>query len=249
MAEPVRAAPNRSRRPRRRTCRAARLLSLSKGGPNLRALAIYLRFTQGIAFERLAALLSGLLGLGISEGALVNILDAARPAFEAQTNAIRQRLKSGTVLQSDETGLRVGKRILRQAQEVAVGVPPRGQRRLRSGALTRKTRGGGVSRRFPARHLGPRENSLPVWRADGLGQRKSGLPRASHPRRAILHRGGRQGSRPRHPPLAGKSLQDRTTARTARRRHAESLRGETGPAPRRHHGACRRMRRASNCSA
>ena len=79
-------------------------------GPNLRALAIYLRFTQGIAFERLAALLSGLLGLGISEGALVNILDAARPAFEAQTNAIRERLLSGTVLQSDETGLRVGKK-------------------------------------------------------------------------------------------------------------------------------------------
>ena len=79
-------------------------------GPNLRALAIYLRFTQGIAFERLATLLSDLLGLEISEGALVNILDAARPAFAAQTDTIRQRLKSGTVLQSDETGLRVGKK-------------------------------------------------------------------------------------------------------------------------------------------
>ena len=40
-------------------------------GPNLRALVIYLRFTQGIAFERLATLLSDLLGLDISEGALV----------------------------------------------------------------------------------------------------------------------------------------------------------------------------------
>ena len=79
-------------------------------GPNIRALAIYLRFTQAIAFERLATLLSDLLGLEISEGALVNILDTARPAFAAQTNAIRQRLKSGTVLQSDETGLRVGKK-------------------------------------------------------------------------------------------------------------------------------------------
>ena len=79
-------------------------------GPNLRALAIYLRFTQGIAFERLAILLSGLLGLCISEGALVNILDAARAPFAAQANLIRARLLAGTVLQSDETGLRVGKR-------------------------------------------------------------------------------------------------------------------------------------------
>ena len=79
-------------------------------GPNLRALVVYLRFTQGIAFERLARLLSDLLGLSISEGALVNILDAARDAFARQTSRICARLMSGTVLQSDETGLRVGKR-------------------------------------------------------------------------------------------------------------------------------------------
>ena len=65
---------------------------------------------QGIAFERLATLLSDLLGLEISEGALVNMLDAARDAFARQTSAIRARLMSGTILQSDETGLRVGKR-------------------------------------------------------------------------------------------------------------------------------------------
>jgi transposase len=79
-------------------------------GPNLRALVIYLRFTQGIAFERLARLLSDLLGLDISEGALVNMLDAARDAFAAQAIAIRSRLLSGTALESDETGLRVGKK-------------------------------------------------------------------------------------------------------------------------------------------
>jgi transposase len=78
-------------------------------GPNLRALVIYLRFTQGVAFERLATLLSDLLGLDISEGALVNILDASRDAFAAARSAIRARLLSGTALQSDETGLRVGK--------------------------------------------------------------------------------------------------------------------------------------------
>jgi len=79
-------------------------------GPHLRALVIYLRFTQGIAFERLTTLLSDLLGLDISEGALVNILDAARASFMAATAAIRARLLGGTILQSDETGLRVGKR-------------------------------------------------------------------------------------------------------------------------------------------
>jgi transposase len=85
---------------------------MPKGSPfgdNLRALVLYLRFTQGIAFERLSTLLSDILGLEISEGALVNMLGASREAFTAQTNAIRQRLLSGTALQSDETGLRVGK--------------------------------------------------------------------------------------------------------------------------------------------
>jgi transposase len=79
-------------------------------GPNLRALAIYLRFTQAIAFERLATLLSDLLGLEISEGALINMLDAAQAPFEAQTNVIKAGLLAGTILQSDETGLRVGKK-------------------------------------------------------------------------------------------------------------------------------------------
>src|SRR5208337_4157421 len=65
--------------------------------------------TQGIAFERLATLLSDLLGLDISEGALVNILDAAKDAFAKATAAIRAKLLDGTILQSDETGLRVGK--------------------------------------------------------------------------------------------------------------------------------------------
>lgn len=79
-------------------------------GANLRALVVYLRFTQGISFERLAKLVSDLLGLAISEGALVNMLDAARDAFARQTSHIRADLLSGTALQSDETGLRVGKR-------------------------------------------------------------------------------------------------------------------------------------------
>jgi len=85
---------------------------MPKGSPfgaNLRALALYLRFTQNIALERLSVMLSTMLGLTISEGALVNILQDARAPFATQRAAIRGRLLSGTTLQSDETGLRVGK--------------------------------------------------------------------------------------------------------------------------------------------
>jgi transposase len=79
-------------------------------GPNLRALVIYLRFTQGVAFERLSRLMRDLFGLSISEGALVNILSAARKRFADASAAIRAKLLNGTVICSDETGLRVGKR-------------------------------------------------------------------------------------------------------------------------------------------
>ena len=78
-------------------------------GANLRAFVIYLRAVQGIPLLRLCHVLRDLFGLDISEGALVNILSASRDCFAAQTDLIKARLKSGTVLASDETGLRVGK--------------------------------------------------------------------------------------------------------------------------------------------
>jgi transposase len=79
-------------------------------GPNLRAFVLYLRFAQAIPFERLARLMSDLLGLEISEGALANMLEASGSAFAHQTSLIRDRLLSGTILQSDETSARVGKK-------------------------------------------------------------------------------------------------------------------------------------------
>lgn len=79
-------------------------------GPNLRAFAIYLRFSHAISFERLSRLMSDLLGLEISEGALVNMLDDSRPAFARQKSLIRAGLLGSTILQSDETSVRVGKR-------------------------------------------------------------------------------------------------------------------------------------------
>jgi transposase len=97
----------------RRRFRAAAPAGLAPGspfGPNLRAFVLYLRFAQAIPFERLARLMSDLLGLEISEGALANMLEASGGAFARQTNLIRDRLLSGTILQSDETSARVGKK-------------------------------------------------------------------------------------------------------------------------------------------
>jgi len=79
-------------------------------GPNLRAFIVYLRFTQNVGFERLSALMRDLLGVDISEGAIVNILNQARAGFRAASEAIRARLLQGTAICSDETGFRVGKR-------------------------------------------------------------------------------------------------------------------------------------------
>src|ERR1700759_96218 len=79
-------------------------------GPNLRAFVLYLRFAQAIPFARLARLMSDLLGLEISEGALANMLEASGSTFARQASLIRDRLLSGTILQSDETSARVGKK-------------------------------------------------------------------------------------------------------------------------------------------
>jgi transposase len=65
---------------------------------------------QGIPLARLSDLFKDLFGLEISEGALVNILQAARDTFAAQTHCLKADLKDGAVIASDETGLRVGKK-------------------------------------------------------------------------------------------------------------------------------------------
>ena len=79
-------------------------------GPNLRAFAIYLRITHAISFERLVRLFSDLLGVEISEGALVKMLAESQEAFAKQSSRIRAELLTGTILGSDETSARVGKR-------------------------------------------------------------------------------------------------------------------------------------------
>jgi len=78
-------------------------------GPNLRAQVFYLRFVQCIPLARLVGVLFDMFGLAISEGALVNILKAGQDAFSEQTDRFRADLAAGSVIASDETGMRVGK--------------------------------------------------------------------------------------------------------------------------------------------
>ena len=77
-------------------------------GPNLRAFVLYLRFGQAIPFERLARLLPDLFGLEISEGALAKHAGRQRAGLRGADEPDPQRLLSSTVLQSDETRVRVG---------------------------------------------------------------------------------------------------------------------------------------------
>jgi len=79
-------------------------------GPNLRAFVHYLRYDHAVSFERLERLLFDLFALEISEGAIATMLEAAKPAFERQSNLLKAHLLSGTAVQSDETGVRVGKK-------------------------------------------------------------------------------------------------------------------------------------------
>jgi transposase len=76
-------------------------------GPNLRALALHLRFSQNVGLARLQGLFRDVFGVAISQGGLVNLIRAAAAPLAAQVARLRERLLTSPVLASDETGLRV----------------------------------------------------------------------------------------------------------------------------------------------
>jgi transposase len=71
------------------------------------ALAIYLRITHAVSYQRLSRLLLELFGLAISEGALDAAFRRAGPCFDAEVGAILARLRRARVVCSDETGVRI----------------------------------------------------------------------------------------------------------------------------------------------
>jgi transposase len=97
-----------------RCCGATTLAAVPEGlepgtpfSINIVALAMYLRFTHAISYQRLARLLLELFGLAISEGALDGAFRRCKPQFDADVAAILSRLRRARVIYSDETGVRI----------------------------------------------------------------------------------------------------------------------------------------------
>src|SRR5258708_2082681 len=76
-------------------------------GASIAALALYLRYSHAISYERLSGLFAHLFGLQISEGALANLFRRVKPRFEAQVAGILARLRRSRLICSDETSARV----------------------------------------------------------------------------------------------------------------------------------------------
>ena len=75
--------------------------------PGIVAVALYLRFTHAISYQRLCRLFAHLFGLTISEGALDAMFRRAKPCFDSETAAILARLRRSRVVCSDETSVRI----------------------------------------------------------------------------------------------------------------------------------------------
>ena len=74
---------------------------------NILALALYLRFTHAISYQRLTRLFLHLFALRISEGALDAMFRRARPCFDSEVAAILARLRRSRIVCSDETSVRI----------------------------------------------------------------------------------------------------------------------------------------------
>jgi transposase len=77
---------------------------------NILALAMYLRFTHAISYQRLTRLFLHLFALRISEGALDAMFQRAKPCFDNEVVAILARLRRSRIVCSDETSVRIGGR-------------------------------------------------------------------------------------------------------------------------------------------
>jgi len=87
--------------------KAAPLVSGSPFGPNIQALALYLKHVQHVSYQRLQAMFGDVFGLTISQGALGNMFGRAQAAFDAKKAVILARLRTARAVASDETGVRI----------------------------------------------------------------------------------------------------------------------------------------------
>lgn len=77
---------------------------------NILTLALYLRFTHAISYQRLTRLFLHLFALRISEGALDAMFQRAKPCFDNDVAGILARLRRSRIVCSDETSVRIGGR-------------------------------------------------------------------------------------------------------------------------------------------
>jgi len=87
--------------------KAASLAQGSPFGPNIQALALYLKHFQHVSYQRLERLFSDIFGLKISQGGLSNLLRRSKPALDAEKAAILQQVRQAEAIASDETGVRI----------------------------------------------------------------------------------------------------------------------------------------------
>ena len=89
---------------------AAKAPPASKGtpfGPRIHGLAIYLKTFQALSYQRLQRLFSDLFGLGISQGALMNLFYRSDKPFQIEADKAVAVLRNAKVVASDETGVRI----------------------------------------------------------------------------------------------------------------------------------------------
>ena len=103
-------------RHRRFACRCGRcgleakapaLATTTPFGPRIHALAIYLKGFQALSYERLRGLFRDAFGLGVSEGALMNMFIRSHPRFKVEAEKAKAILRAAKVVASDETGVRI----------------------------------------------------------------------------------------------------------------------------------------------
>ncbi len=87
--------------------KAAPPVAGSPFGPNIQALALYLKHVQHVSYQRLQSMFADVFGLTISQGALGNMFGRAQAAFAAKKAAVLARLRTARAVASDETGVRI----------------------------------------------------------------------------------------------------------------------------------------------
>jgi transposase len=83
------------------------LVAGSPFGPNIQALALYLKHVQHVSYQRLQAMFADVFSLTISQGALGNMFERRSAAFEDKKAVILARLRTARAVASDETGVRI----------------------------------------------------------------------------------------------------------------------------------------------